>query len=338
MDSVHAKQTMTGTKLAISSAPEPEIGLAEFVDEHRQELEATIADGGALLFRGFRVDGASAFERAARTVTPELLDYTYRSTPRTEEKPNIYTSTEYPPDQEILLHNENSYAATWPLKIWFFCELPAASGGATPIADSRRVYERIDPRIREQFAEKGVMYVRNYTGVMDLGWQEVFQTTDRSAVEEFCRRNGIELEWDGDDLRTRQVCQGVARHPRTGELLWFNQAHLFHPSGLPAETREALVTVFTEEGLPRNALYGDGTPIDDDDLARVREAYDAEAIDVEWERGDVLLLDNMLVAHGRRSYSPPRKVLVAMAEPVGHDDVAEDRSQLERTPTSGGSA
>jgi alpha-ketoglutarate-dependent taurine dioxygenase len=36
------------------------------------------------------------------------------------------------------------------------------------------------------------------------------------------------------------------------------------------------------------------------------------AISFRWERGDVLLLDNYLVAHGRNPYEGPRKILVAM--------------------------
>jgi len=212
------------------------------------------------------------------------------------------------------LHNENSYSHAWPLRIWFFCHQPAQAGGATPIADSREVASRLDPALVKRFADLGVMYVRNYRQGMDLPWQEVFQTQDKADVERFCGEAGISCEWRGEELRTRQVCQGVVQHPQTGATIWFNQAHLFHPTALGEEIREALLEVYGTEGLPRYACYGDGSPIADSDLATIRDAYRAGMVDVAWEQGDVLLLDNVLVAHGRRPYTPPRRVLVAMTD------------------------
>ena len=186
--------------------------------------------------------------------------------------------------EEIPLHNENSYAHAWPLRIWFFCQQPALAGGATPIADSRDVVGRLDPALVKRFADLGVMYVRNYRKGVDLPWQEVFQTDEKADVERFCDNASITCEWYGDELRTHQLCQGVATHPRTGEVVWFNQAHLFHPSALDEEVRETMLELFGVEGLPRYACYGDGAPIADEDLAAVRDAYQAGMVDVAWEQ------------------------------------------------------
>ncbi|MBW3655173.1 MAG: TauD/TfdA family dioxygenase, partial [Gemmatimonadetes bacterium] len=177
--------------------------------------------------------------------------------------------------------------------------------------------DRIPAEIRDRFQEKRVMYVRNYGDGVDLPWQEVFQTTDRAVVEEFCRDEGIEVEWKGGDrLRTRQVCQAVARHPGSGRLLWFNPAHLCHVTSLDPEIREALLEAFAQDELPRNTLYGDGTPIGDEALAAIRAAFEAESVSFPWEREDVLLIDNMAVAHARGPYRGERKIRVGMTQPV----------------------
>lgn len=294
---------------------EPGLVLAEFAGEIRPWIENVLHDAGAILFRGFEVEGLDGFGRFMLSASGELLPYTYRSSPRTQVQGNIYTSTEYPPEETIPFHTEMSYTTSWPMKIGFMSMIVAATGGETPIADSRRVYERIPDDVRRRFEEKGVMYVRNYTPWMDLSWQTVFQTDDRAEVDRFCREAGIDTEWVSDDhLRTRQVCQGVAVHPATGEKVWMNQAHLFHVSSLDPDMVEILLEDFGEENLPRNTYYGDGSPIEPEVFASIREAYDAEALVFPWEQHDVLLLDNMLMAHARSPFTGERRVVVGMAE------------------------
>jgi len=278
------------------------------------EIEAELVKHGAILFRDFPLRSRSDFEAFARAISPELMEYTERSTPRSEVTAGIYTSTEYPADQHIPLHNENSYSHAWPRKVYFFCVEPAPVGGSTPLADSRLVYEAIDERVRERFVEKGVMYVRNYRPGLDLPWQTVFRTSDRAEVERYCAEVGMRCEWRGEALRTTQVRQAVAVHPVTGEMVWFNQAHLFHVSSLEKKLSESMRALYESDELPRNSYYGDGTPIETMALDEIRRAYSECAISTDWQRGDLILVDNMLTAHGRTPYEGPRQILVAMAQ------------------------
>jgi alpha-ketoglutarate-dependent taurine dioxygenase len=290
------------------------LDLIEWAAANRAFIEETLSVGG-ILFRGWGMSDVDEFQRFMQSLSGEMLEYTYRSSPRTQVKGNIYTSTEYPADQTIPFHTEMSYTTSWPMKIGFLGLVVAETGGETPIADSRLVYERLDPAVRERFERLGVMYVRNYTPWMDLPWQNVFQAETREEVDEACRAMGIEAEWvDEDHLRTRQVCQGVATHPRTGEKVWMNQAHLFHVSSLGEAVSEMLLEEFGEENLPRNTYYGDGSPIGEEALRAIREAYDSAAIVFPWERGDVLLLDNMLMAHARSPFTGQRRVVVGMSD------------------------
>jgi len=285
---------------------------------HRQDIDALLAEHRALLFRGFGFDSVETFQRfVAATSDGKPLEYRDRSTPRNELGSGIYVSTIYPSDQRIHLHNEGTYWLRWALKIYFCCLEAAPWGGETPIADVRRVLARLDPAVRRQFAERGVMYVRNYNDGLGLPWQEVFQSDSREEVEAYCRDNRIGCEWkDGGRLRTRQVRQAIQRHPRTGEEVWFNHAAFFHITSQEPDVRDALQRDLAEEDLPYNTYLGDGSPIPEATAAAIREAYLAEKMIFPWHSGDLLLLDNMTVAHAREPYRGERRVVVAMTEPV----------------------
>ncbi len=307
------------------------VSLLDWIGGAVELVERQLHEHGALLFRNFGVRAVEDFERVVETVSGGALEYRERSSPRTSVGGRIYTSTDYPAEHSIFLHNENSYQQTWPMKIFFYCAQAAARGGETPIADCRRVLARLDPQVRERFAERGWMYVRNFGDGFGLPWQTVFQTTERAEVESHCRAVGVGVEWKpGDRLRTRAVRPAVARHPRTGEQVWFNHATFFHVTMLEEGVREALLGEFAEEDLPTNTYYGDGSPIEPETLEGLREAYRRESVAFAWQEGDVLLLDNMLTAHGRAPYEGARKILVGMGQPMSWNDIERQRSGEER--------
>ena len=289
--------------------------------EHSDWVRGELLKSGAVLFRGFAVESAADFDAFVAIVGGARLEYKERSSPRARVEGNIYTSTEHPAAYRILLHNENSYSSSWPMKLFFCCETAAERGGETPVADSRRVLARIDPAVRRLFADKGVMYLRNFSRGLGLPWTTAFQTQDKAEVDLYCRRSGIEFEWlDANRLRTRQIRPAILRHPITNEEVWFNHSAFFHVTSLDPQVREALLGSYKEDELPNNTYFGDGSAIDPDAMANIRAAFDAETVSFPWERGDVMLLDNMLAAHGRGPFEGSRRVLVAMTQPAHLED------------------
>lgn len=293
--------------------------LADAFARLQDQIEAHLLVVGGVLLRGFSVPTVDDFRAFASAFGHPLLSYEFGSTPRSAVGGGVYTSTEYPAHQSIPLHNEQAYTREWPMRIWFHCVTASPQGGETPIADSRAVLRRMPASISQRF-EQGLVYVRNY-GELDVPWQKVFNTDSRGAVEDYCRRHGIRCEWKPDGgLRTAQLAQGVAAHPRSGERVWFNQAHLFHVSNLQPEVRESLEELLGVDNLPRDVTYADGSPIPDAVLDEVRGVLDEETVSFAWQPGDVLMLDNMLAAHARSPYEGPRKVVVAMAQ--SHNNLA----------------
>ena len=286
---------------------------ASYVDE-------LLLEHRALLFRGFMREGELSktlfADFAEATSSGGMLPYQDRSTPRERVAGSVYTSTVYPADRTIEQHNEGTYWRQWPMKLYFGALQVPRSGGATPIADVRRVLERLSPATRGAFEELGFMLVRNFNDGFGLPWQESFQTDDRAEVDRYCDANDIRFEWRGGDrLRTEQVRPAIRVHPRTGEQVWFNHAAFFHASAHSPEIQAALTAELGEDGLPWLTFFGNGTPILPEMVAEIRAAYRAETRSFPWQSGDIMLLDNMTISHGREAFEGDRLTLVAMTEP-----------------------
>jgi alpha-ketoglutarate-dependent taurine dioxygenase len=305
--------TGTGLRIPLFEASIGGLDLASCVESTHDRIRSLLHEHGALLVRGM-AGARDGFPVAVRRIGDgDLLDYSNRSTPRSRVDGNVFTSTEYPPDQVIPQHSEQAYTSRWPLVLGFFCEVAARSGGETPLASAAEVLRSLPKGLVARFRDLGVRYERWFHPHLDLPWSEVFQTDDPAKVGDIAAAAGIEATWFDDGiLRTRERAQGVIGHPVTGTQLWFNQAHLFHPAALSAKVRHGLRRRYGDR-LPRNACFGDGTPIDDAAIEQISAAFDCHRWSFRWRDGDVLLVDNLAMTHGRNAFEGDRRVLVAMA-------------------------
>ncbi|QIB45650.1 TauD/TfdA family dioxygenase [Streptomyces aureoverticillatus] len=285
-------------------------------EEVRVRADELIAECGAVLVRGLGIADAAAFHRTVTRFGDSLIDsYRGGNTPRATVSDGVFTSTEYPARYDISLHNEMSYAAKWPTRLYFCCLDAPDTGGATPVCDGEALLGGLSPEVRARFAD-GVVYHQFLHGGFGLGksWQATFETEDKAVVEEFLTASDAEFEWTGDGgLRVRQHRPGIRKNPRTGRDTWFNQADQWHPSNLPPEESETLLSLIDSyDELPHWITYADGAPLTDEDLAEVRAAQRAHRIAEPWETGDIMIVDNMSVLHGRESFTGTRKVVVSM--------------------------
>ncbi|OAB58112.1 hypothetical protein AY600_04785 [Phormidium willei BDU 130791] len=289
------------------------VDLADWAQNNRPWLETQLQNTGAILFRDFSVTSASEFEQVAQAICPQLFAE-YGDLPREDVGGKVYGSTPYPAEQAIRFHNESSHLPRWPQKIWFCCLQPATTGGETPIVDCREAYRNLSPELRQELQSKKLMYVRNFTDGLDVSWQDFFQTGDRQVVEAQCQQQQIHVEWTERGLRTRQIRPAIVPHPKTQDWLLFNQIQLHHIAYLEPSVRQSLVSLFGEAYLPRHVYYGDGSPLDDRVLTALDAAYTAAKIQFSWKKGDILMLDNMRMAHGRNPFSGSRKIVVTMGD------------------------
>lgn len=303
-------------------ATKPGVNLSAWVAENALLVEEKLNQFGAILFRDFEVETVDDFADMIEQLYTQVLPYMERSSPRQHISRNVFTSTDLSKDADIFLHNEQSYNTDFPLRILFYCHKPPAMNGRTPIADTRKIYNRLPDELRSSFIQKKYRYTRNLGSGIGLDWQTVYQTDDKVSVEQYCKDHDIHFDWISKKiLRTHQIRDVVARHPRTQELCWFNHLTFFNFLTLPKTTQNLLKNVFKREELPNNTYYGDGTDIPDDYLEELIKAYQAEEQSFDWKRKDVLLLDNMLASHGRQAYTGDREIYVGFSEMCHWDQV-----------------
>ncbi|MGW7754521.1 TauD/TfdA family dioxygenase [Streptomyces violaceusniger] len=291
-----------------------------WLEDRRTAIRTELLRHGSVLLRGLPVRESGQFAEIRDLMVERRASYREKATPRSDYGADIYSSTDLPPMQSIRLHNENSYTLEFPGTLLFCCLVAPTEGGATTVADVRRVLADLPADLVGRFRRHGWLLTRNYHSHVGLPWPTAFGTTSPAKVETYCERNLIGCTWTGDSgLRTVQRRSSIVRHPITGEEVWFNHVAFWSRWSLDEEIREVLETTYGEDGLPFDTAYGNGTAIAPNEVDVLNAAYDRATMRDSWRSGDVLLVDNILAAHGRDAFRGDRSILVAMGDPVPLD-------------------
>ncbi|MBA3720935.1 MAG: TauD/TfdA family dioxygenase [Parachlamydiaceae bacterium] len=335
MDAVKTK-FITNSELPLVIEPtDPKMPLSEFLNllsQQNEFFQKNLLKYGGLLFRNFPIHNEDDFSSVIKNLkTGKFLDYIGGDSPRKKIRDGIYTSTEAPPAVKIPLHNELSFVKHYPSHIYFYCQFPPIEKGETIIADARKVLQSIDPDIKKRFGEKNIRYESCYfykSKFMDFvnsiqtchkSWMDVLETTDKKEAERKCIENEFEFEWNQNDwLKISQVRPAFMSHPITNEKVWFNQAHLFdfNPKFLGLWRYLAAQMLYSRKHMSlHKVFFGDKTKIPRDDIYHIMDTLDANTVSFPWQKGDVMVLDNLLAMHGRATFEGKRRVLAAM---TGH--------------------
>lgn len=280
---------------------------------NRLHLVEQAATHGAVLFRGFPLATAEDFDAfVAAFGLPNFPYYESLSNAvRVNRTPRVFTANEAPPTVTIFLHHEMAQTPVFPGRLFFFCEQPAETGGATPICRSDVLWERLRQRCPAFAADceaKGLRYSHVMPAADDAGsgmgrsWQSTLRTTTREEAETRLRALGYSWEWLADDgLRAITPVLPAVRDLGGGRKSFFNQ--LIAASQGWKDVRNDPAKAVT---------FGDGSPLDRGAALTAAELGEELAFDVPWQKGDVALVDNFVAMHGRRTFTGTRRVLASL--------------------------
>lgn len=329
MDRINAS-FINSEKLPLVVQPsEKNMQMGEFLsvlDVNKDILREKILKFGGILLRGFPVANEHDFVSVIKSLQlGKFCDYVGGDSPRNKIVEGVYTSTEAPPSIKLPLHNELSYVKNYPNHIYFYCDIPPIQKGETIIGDARTIYENVDEGVRKRFTEKKLEYVScypykndfmNFVNKSHKSWINVFETEDKQEVEKKCHENEISFQWTKDEwIKISQVCPSVISHPETQEKVWFNQVHHFdfNPKFLGWWRYAGAKLLYCRKHTRLHEVsFADGSKIPRREIYHIMDVMDKHTVRFPWQKGDVLVLDNILAMHGRETFTGKRRILTAM--------------------------
>ncbi|MQL46718.1 taurine catabolism dioxygenase TauD [Photorhabdus khanii] len=295
--------------------------IMSLVANFKDELRDILANHGAVLLRGFRVESSNVLPLVVCSFGESPFDNQEETSPRTYLGQGVFTSTEYPNEYAIEFHNECSYQNHVPQFIFMLCIQAAPYGGCTRLSSCADILQQFPDALLNRFRQSGYIYERNYLPHTGLSWQQSLSVTSLNELKRYCNQENIELQvTDDSHVRTRQKRPCVARHPDTGKALWLNHTLFFHHLSIPNEYRQSMGTL-TQMRFPFDTRYGDGQAIDVPTMELIKDLYEQNAISVQWQPGDVLIFDNLSMAHAREPFEGERELYLAMAKPIAWKDM-----------------
>jgi hypothetical protein len=283
---------------------------------NRDDMIAKAGLHGAILFRGLPLntpEDCDAFVAAF-----DLTNFPYTESLSNAVRVNwterIFSANEAPPEVTIYFHHEMAQTPIFPKKLFFFCTQPAEEGGETPLCRSDILFERLKercPNFARDCDEKGLRYSNVMPAENDpkSGMGRSWKSTLRAETREEAEARLREIEYDGEwlpdgSLRATTPVLPAVYEVSPGRKTFFNQ----------------LIAAFQgwkdDRNDPSKAIrFGDGSPLDRDAVNVATELAYGLAFDLPWQRGDAVLVDNILAMHGRRTFKGTRKVLASLAEP-----------------------
>ena len=300
-------------------AQKANLSLADWADIVRQYLDDNLTKYGAILLRSLPIEDEKQFSQLINQLRYTPQSYKGGLGYRKMQLKNVMTASDEPKEYSIELHNEMAYLPNWCDLIIFYCKIPPAigHGGHTCIAKVEDYVDKLDKEITETFLKRGIRYQchlfsEDNIPTKYLTWQQSFNTKEKTEVEEFCSHNGYRYKWDEQDNFTYSIdLPAAVKHNKTNKLEWFNQIYQHTP------TYTIEHPSFEHQDLPLEkhlcqCYYGDGGKISDELLLHMRSVNWQAAIGFEWQAGDILFLDNILVQHSRLSFEGPRQIFASL--------------------------
>jgi hypothetical protein len=176
----------------VISPPSEDFELSLWFENNKDNLDNLLRQHRAILFRGFaNINSPEDFHNAVEATEYLSMDYVGGAAVRTQLTPRVFTANESPPSEIIPYHHEMAQTPHPPTHLFFFCEIPPAEGGETPILISNEIYEKVRTRFPDFITDietHGVHYIRVMSeeddpiSAIGRGWKSTFLCEEKGKL------------------------------------------------------------------------------------------------------------------------------------------------------------
>lgn len=256
----------------------------------RDEVINLFKSSNLLLFRSFNVntDKFKAFTELFSTNFMAYIGGAYNREMIKGDK-TLLSVTGHRLSFAVPPHGEMYYKKNKPQLIWFYCATPPLKDGETTVGDGAEIYEELSDSTKKLFSTKRLKYIRNYPKEI---WKEIYQTDDLRVVKKICDEEDISLRVDQETyaIATEYLCSAVVQSRRESHPIFINNI-------LPVVEQEL-------QGKQASLVrFEDNSKIPDAVIDELKEVTDRLMKPIQWQTGDILMIDNTRLLHGRRSFS-----------------------------------
>jgi len=314
----------------------------EYFKNRSKEIMEHLQKHGAIWFRNFEMmkdaDGFRAMYEALQ-LNP-CLDPIHTSGLRemVGKKDAVYEAVNKPSLAQhfVGLHNESTYVKTAKFGA-FVCFKPATEGGGEfLVADGAKIINDMDKDVLKRLYQNKVrISVSNLdVGIIVNALPEHAKNGAANALQNVILKTvapkfdmDLEMVYGADGtnpyrLQAIEHAQSpINRHPETGQPVWFCNLH--NHSRYLRDRRPCTVP---EVGMT-DVYRGDLSKIDPKDIKHINEVCEKNMVSMMMREGDVMLLDNYRVLHGRDIFKGERNHAVTWFASCGE---TPDRMQESR--------
>lgn len=249
------------------------------------KAKQSLKEAGFCMLRGFS-PSKERFSELMQTLCSSV-SYDPARTPGKDGVQKVDAGT-----QAIGLHIENGNTPHVPQLAAFFSEKAAREGSCTTLCDGALLLQALDDDLREYFSSPVTVTRRlpkplwqAYVASEMPGKLAVESVTQDHVMMAAAGRDDVNINWHDDDSLTLGITFNPIRIAAASDKLAFANA-LLGPS-------------FNYE--PPRYTFDDGREVSSDALKAVSDEAEKQTLEINWQDGDIALIDNWRVMHGRRA-------------------------------------
>tara|TARA_B100001175_G_C19485082_1_gene629281 strand:- start:488 stop:1402 length:915 start_codon:yes stop_codon:yes gene_type:complete len=246
----------------------------------RDKIIKIFEDKGIILFRDFKI----LKEDIIKFINKFTLSYANDANRRTLRFNNNNIRNVDKGRVEIFIHSEASYSPSWPEVVWFYCNNPPIKHGQTTICDGNNIFKQFDAELKKYFLANEIVYKLKIPFGNHLKKKNGKTNNLKPWYIEYPGIKDCFINFKKNEILFKLKRYAVSETRKPNKISFCNHVQI------PLESDDQLISIELEGGkkIPKKILK------------KVSKITQKLIFEIEWQKKDLLMIDNRRIMHGRR--------------------------------------